>query len=182
MDCEVAESSQNHIDVIVSENGNASWRLSCYYGFPERERRSQAWDFFRSLASKSQLPWCILGDFNDLLCRQEKKGRHPHPGYLFNGFKKAIEDCGLHEVDLTGGRFTWEKSKGTDNWVRERLDRAFETDTWWRKLPLCTLSVFHATVSDHEPIKLNLFNTSVTKKQFRFKFENTWLKESNFIS
>lgn len=41
--------------------------------------------------------------------------------------------------------------------------------------PLCTLTVFHAIISDHEPIKLNLFNTAITKKQFRFKFENTWL-------
>lgn len=24
-----------------------------------------------------------------------------------------------------GGDFSWEKSKGTNNWVRERLDRAF---------------------------------------------------------
>lgn len=81
-----------------------------------------------------------------------------------------------------GGRYTWEKGKVTENWVRERLNRAFATDVWWNIFPLCTLSVFHAVISDHEPIKLNLFNTSVTKKQFRFKFENTWLKEVDFVS
>lgn len=42
-----------------------------------------------------------------------------------DGFRLAIEDCGLTEVDLVGGEFTWEKSKGSPNWVRERLDRAF---------------------------------------------------------
>lgn len=81
-----------------------------------------------------------------------KEGRHPHPQNLLNGFKNAIDDCGLHEIDLIGGGFTWEKSKGTDDWVRERLDRAFATASWWSKFPLCTLSVFHAIVSDHEPI------------------------------
>lgn len=103
-----------------------------------------------------------------------------HPQYLLDGFKKAIEDCDLNEVDLQGGSFTWEKSKGTANWVRERLDRAFASDTWWILFPLCTLTVLHAVVSDHEPIKLDLCNTSVTKRQFRFKFENIWLKEESF--
>lgn len=56
MHCEVTDSSQNHIDIIVSEINGSSWRLTCYYGFPERERRNQAWDFLRFLASKSQLP------------------------------------------------------------------------------------------------------------------------------
>ncbi|KAL8121850.1 hypothetical protein AgCh_018547 [Apium graveolens] len=40
--------------------------------------------------------------------------------------------------------------------------------------------VFHAVASDHEPIKLELINTMVSKKQFQFKFENTWLKEESF--
>lgn len=63
-----------------------------------------------------------------------------------------------------------------------RLDRAFATDSWWNLFPLCTLSVFHVIKSDHDLIKLNLFNMAVTKKQFRFKFKNTWLKEAGFHS
>lgn len=46
--------------------------------------------------------------------------------------------------------------------------------------PLCNLNVFHTVASDHDPIKLELFNTSIIKKQFRFRFENTWLKEKEF--
>ncbi|KAL8148455.1 hypothetical protein AgCh_005720 [Apium graveolens] len=68
---------------------------------------------------------------------------------LLEGFKLAVEDYGLNEVELIGGKYTWEKGK---------------------------------VISDHEPIKLNLFNTSITRKQFRFKFENTWLKEVDFVS
>ncbi|XP_074356357.1 uncharacterized protein LOC141696068 [Apium graveolens] len=113
MVCEIIESLQNHIDLIVSENNSVSWRLTCYYGFLERERHSHAWDFLRLPASKSQLLWCIIGDFNDLLCGQDKNGRHPHPQSLLNGFKKVVNDCGLSEIDLSGGSFTWEKSKGT---------------------------------------------------------------------
>lgn len=96
------------------------------------------------------------------------------------GFKAVLEDNFLTELDLCGGRFTWEKSRGTKDWVKERLDRAFATTSWWRKFPLCKLTMYHTSVSDHEPILLDLFNVSISKKFFRFKFENTWLKEPNF--
>lgn len=91
-----------------------------------------------------------------------------------------MEDCNLVEVDLIGGAYTWKKNKGTLEWVRERLQRAFATDSWWHMFPLTTLSVSHTIVSDHDPIKLELVNTSVSRKHFRVSFENTWLKEEIF--
>lgn len=65
-----------------------------------------------------------------MLHTSDKAGPHPHPRPLLEGFKAAIEDCGLLELDLMEGDFTWEKSKGTVNWVRERLDRAFADELW----------------------------------------------------
>ncbi|XP_074342376.1 uncharacterized protein LOC141679913 [Apium graveolens] len=110
----------------------------------------------------------------------DKKGIHPHPQALFDGFRSTIEDCSISELALTGGEFTWEKSKGTPNYVRERFDRTFATDTWWHKFLICNLSVIHKTHSDHDPIKLDLAAFSFSRKQFRFRFENTWLKEQTF--
>lgn len=37
----------------------------------------------------------------------------PHPQRLMNGFKNAMDDCSLIEIDLKGGDYTWKKSKGT---------------------------------------------------------------------
>lgn len=67
------------------------------------------------------------------------------------------------------------------NWIRERLDRAFGTFSWWSKFPLCKLNLLYATVSDHEPIQLMLFDIPKSKKAFRFKFENMWLPEPLFV-
>ncbi|XP_074356116.1 uncharacterized protein LOC141695803 [Apium graveolens] len=152
VNCEISGFSRNHVDVVFNENNVASWRLSCFYGFPERHRRSNSWHFIRTLAGVSNLPWCIFGDFNDL----------------------------LHQSDKTGGKYTWEKGRGTDRWVRERLDRAFVSSSWLRKFPLCKLIVHHVTYSDHDPINLDLLSVNCSRKQFRFKFENTWLEEPAF--
>lgn len=49
-----------------------------------------------------------------------------------------------------------------------------------RNSRLVSLSVIHTTCSDHDPINLELLSTLFSRKHFRFKFENTWLKEPSF--
>ncbi|XP_031104441.1 uncharacterized protein LOC116007924 [Ipomoea triloba] len=119
--------SQNHIDVIVSLPGKPQWRLTCFYGYPERARRQHSWSLLRQLKDNSDLPWVILGDFNDLACHSEKRGPHPHPNSLILSFTDALHDCNLLDLGMQGNRFTWERGRGTDNWVEERLDRAVAT-------------------------------------------------------
>lgn len=52
MVCNVADLSQNHIDLIIREGTTASWRLTCLYSFLEHHRRQESWDFLRLIASK----------------------------------------------------------------------------------------------------------------------------------
>lgn len=108
----------------------------------------------------------------------DKKGQHAYPQSLLIGFARTIEECQLVELDLKGVNYTWEKSRGSSNWVRERLDRAFATVNWWQIFSLCNLTVHHTICSDHEPINLEFFSTAHSRNQFRF--ENTWLRENSF--
>lgn len=129
--CTVERSSANYIDIVMLKDSTPHWRLTCFYGYPERERMRDSWELIRHLSRMSNLPWCIIGDFNDLLFQSDKAGVHKHPQYLLDDFRKTVEDCGLRDIDLRGGNFTWEKGKGSANRVRERLDRALASDSWW---------------------------------------------------
>lgn len=126
----------------------------------------------------SRLPCCILGDFNDLIYATEKEGPYPHSQSLMDGFREALDDILLSEIELQWGLFTCKKSRGTTNWVMEKLDMAFTTMDWWMKFPLCRLPVHTISVSDHNPIMLDLLNVAISRREFRFKFENTWLKKN----
>lgn len=179
--CQVDSFSSHHIDMLFMDSNTVSWRLSCYYGYPERTRRRESWNLIRRLANISFVPWCIWGDFNDLMFASDKKGRVVHPQYLLDGFSSTISECQLSEIPLGGGKFTWERGRSTNEWVREKLDRGFSTDSWMNKFPANHLRVVHTSVSDHEPIVLELLSTSVSKITFRFRFENIWLKEPSFI-
>ncbi|XP_031101957.1 uncharacterized protein LOC116005858 [Ipomoea triloba] len=66
---------------------------------------------------------------------------------LMEGFNLALEECGLlFDLGMRGKRFTWERGRGTENWVEERLDRAVAMADW------CTLFP-HATVYNHDVLK-----------------------------
>ncbi|GAU37962.1 hypothetical protein TSUD_269770 [Trifolium subterraneum] len=72
---QVVNYTRNFINMIVKDEQWGEWRLTCYYGFPERSRRRAAWDLLRELRNMSSIPWCIIGDFNDLLSQADKKER-----------------------------------------------------------------------------------------------------------
>ena len=97
LSCLISSFSNNHINLIISES-TGDWRLTCYYGFPERHRRRSSWTLLRALAICSSLPWVCIGDFNDLLSPSDKKGGVAHPNWLFRGFHGALTDCSLNEL------------------------------------------------------------------------------------
>ncbi|XP_074352714.1 uncharacterized protein LOC141691861 [Apium graveolens] len=141
VNCEVTSYSRNHVNVNFSNNETAAWSLSYFYGFLESQNRKNSWDLLRRLAELTRLPWMVIGDFNDLLAPEDKWGGVPHARSLMAGFQEVVDDSLLSEIDLQGGKFTWENSRGTADWVKERLDRSFATKEWLHMFPLCKLYV-----------------------------------------
>ena len=76
----------------MTENNKGKWRLTGYYSFLEHSRRKDAWQILRQLSHVSDFPWCILGDFNDILSSSDKKGRNERANWLINGFRRVVLD------------------------------------------------------------------------------------------
>lgn len=69
---EVKELDERYIDVYVRASpNNVQWRLTCVYGEPRVENRHLMWDKLRSLKATSNLPWAVVGDFNEALWQFE---------------------------------------------------------------------------------------------------------------
>lgn len=47
--CKVVDHSNNYIDVHIMIGQVVDWRLTCFYGYPERNRRQESWNLIRSL-------------------------------------------------------------------------------------------------------------------------------------
>nr|GMD77815.1 ribonuclease H [Ipomoea batatas] len=178
VEVEVTGYSSNHIDTVVTMDiGSPRWRFTGYYGYLERARRREAWQMLRNLAGLSSLPWVIMGDYNDLLYPEEKRGRHPHPNWLIAGFSEAVADSGLQDVVFKRNQFTWEKSRGTPDMIEEKLDRILATDSWltlFEGVKACSLT---CPYSDHLPLVLTPVVLSQTTRRRRFCFDNMWIRE-----
>ncbi|XP_060960746.1 uncharacterized protein LOC133031286 [Cannabis sativa] len=180
-DVRVLEYGLSYIDVVVCGSDQGHWRLTGIYGEPNRSLRKRTWDLIRELKNKSSLPWCIIGDLNNVTSQEDKKGGHPYPRWLVDGFNDTLMDCGLHDLELYGYPYTWERSRGTPDWVEVRIDRAMVTQSWLDFFPLAKLFNLEVSTSDHTPLHLVLINEVVVAKRHVFRFENSWLKEPLFF-
>lgn len=153
------------------------WRYTGFYGCPERERRQESWNLLRTLATESDLPWCVLGDFNDMLFDFEKQGGRPQPRSLLEGFTNTIIDCRLEDLGFNGCEFTWERSRGIAKWIQERLDMGLTNQRWRQLFPNAEVLVLEVSTSDHLPLILQLHSQVYVPKSKRFWFENVWIRE-----
>ncbi|XP_074337776.1 uncharacterized protein LOC141674973 [Apium graveolens] len=120
---EIKGSCNHYIDFEVVCDQIGRWRYTGFYGCPERYRRYESWELLRGLADESNLPWCVVGDFNEMMFAHEKRGGKPHPRGLLDCFTKTVSDCGLMDMGFVGNEFIWERSRGQYKWIHERLDR-----------------------------------------------------------
>ncbi|XP_031104893.1 uncharacterized protein LOC116009862 [Ipomoea triloba] len=140
---------------------------------------SASWDLLRTLANNSTLPWVVLGDFNDLLFQHEKRGGNPHPDNLLRGFGEAVDDCVLVQLPMQGYQFTWERGRGSEEWMEEGLDKVLARADWCSSLPEASVSNILTRTSDHSALFLGVkgcerFGGSSGK---RFKFEMAWVHD-----
>jgi hypothetical protein len=104
--CQIINYSQNFINIEIKYEDRSPWRFTGFYGYPEHDRRRESWNLLRQLAQDVALPWCIMGDFNDMLSADDKRGGTAQPHWLLRGFREAVQDSGLIDLPMEGYPFT----------------------------------------------------------------------------
>jgi hypothetical protein len=103
-------SAPKYIDVQTSENDRV-WRLIGIYGEPKWEDKYKTWEKFRELSASQNLPWIVIGDFNEILFSHEKEGGNPRPLSFMQGFQDALTDCELEDLGFSGDNFTSKRGR-----------------------------------------------------------------------
>ena len=115
--------SNYHIDTIIKEDGKDPWRMSFIYGEPNMSLMYWTWDLMKEIRSDTDLPWVCMGDFNEILRREEQLEPHNREEYLMEGFREAVDVCQLCDIGYMGLDWTFEKRVVGGYFVRVRLDR-----------------------------------------------------------
>jgi hypothetical protein len=88
------------------------------------------WDIIRNLKLKSDLPWLLIGDFNEALWQEEHLSHINRPVNQMEAFREVLFDCNLSDLGFSGMPYTYDNRRlGRAN-VKVRLDRAVACPQW----------------------------------------------------
>jgi hypothetical protein len=174
LDVVLLEKSNRFIDVRVRESVSSPWfRITFVYGEPRTKNRPQMWDALRRLKGVSDLPWLVVGDFNEAMWGFEHFSACPRPERQMINFREALADCELTDLGFNGRPYTYDN--GRDSNVKVRLDRDV-ADPNWRDL-FGNVKVLHlvSSRSDHCPILVEVVKEYWEHQNQRiFRYDIMW--------
>ena len=181
VEVELLCATEQEIHVSVKVRGsNSLWLLSAIYASSRRSERRILWENLKIIADHHNLPWVMLGDFNDILNTEEKWGGNSPSNSRMSEFRNCINACNMIDLGLSGPKFTWSNCHDINSLIMERLDRALANPNWRILFPEASVSHLTRTHSDHCPILLTLCPTIPHSLPRPFRFENIWFSHSEF--
>lgn len=91
IDVEILSVYYQCIHAKISRAGMQSWVLSGAYVKPTRTAKDLFWDTVFAFAWNNTLPWCLTGNFNDILSITEKRGSLPATFSRCQRFRNSID-------------------------------------------------------------------------------------------
>ncbi|CAL9001792.1 unnamed protein product [Prunus brigantina] len=166
----VAHSSQTITALVIMDAKR--WLLTVVYASPCSNVKTSLWKYFDGLAAVCNLPWLLLGDFNDIVCGEEKLG---------GNFIEWIDRNHLIDLGFSGANFTWCNKRGEEDIIWKRLDRGLCNIDWRFLFSEAHLSHLPRVNSDHCPIMVKFFSNHLpATKSMPFRFQAMWLSHPSF--
>ncbi|KAF7807376.1 reverse transcriptase [Senna tora] len=175
--CQVLDISPHWIHASVVDGAGIEFNLTCVYGPPHLPARAPFWQKLTTFSQETQLPWLLLGDFNQVLCHSEKLSVNCKiPGV--EDFENFLHDACLVNLHPQGNWFTWTNGRVGEGAVWERLDRALCNVAWLTVYPQTSVFCLPIYTSDHSPFVV-LLHDVVPRRPRPSRFEAMWLLDDS---
>jgi hypothetical protein len=142
------------------------------------EQSTVVWDALKNLKSTSDLPWLVIGDFNEALWQHEHLSSNLRPEGQMAAFRDTLMRCELKDLGFRGVPFTYDnKRRGNAN-VKVRLDRAVADDRWRDIFSEGSVVHLVSPCSDHSPLLLQLERETGNQHQAKCRqYEIFWERD-----
>lgn len=126
-------------------------------------------------------PWVCIGDFNEVLWSNEKRGGLAKPLSMMQEFQGALLHCDHADLGYQGYTNTWRNGRFGDDFVEQCLDRACANSKWREMFLMARVTHHTASYSDHNPITLNTNHGSSRPRRRRKmqRFEEKWVAHTD---
>ena len=155
---------------IKVHSSNLTQFISTIYASPRLAERLILWNNLKTVAQLHNLPWLMLGDFNEVLCGEDKfRGNQVNLNRTLE-FKDCLDECNTLDLGFVGPKYTWTNHRPITSLILERIDRCFVNLRWRLLYPEAIVTHLPRTFSDHCPILVELCKPSANNfnKPFRF--------------
>ena len=129
------------------------------------------------LQNWTEKPLVCIGDFNEVLRSDEKRGRLTKPLSVMQEFRSALLHGDLANLGYQGYTYTWRNECFSDDVVEQCLDQACVNPKWREMFPMAKVTQHTASYSNHDPITLNTeYGSSRLRRRRKMQqFEEKWV-------
>ena len=105
---EVLAAIEQEIHAIIRVRSQSlSWIISAIYASPRFAERCLLWENLKLIASLQDLPWALMGDFNEVLSEEEKARGNPICQRRVRAILNYMNECQILDLGFCGPKFTW---------------------------------------------------------------------------
>ncbi|CAK8579658.1 unnamed protein product [Lathyrus sativus] len=154
-----------HCEVRDAQGGFKFW-LTVVYAHNKLELRRKLWHDIEH--SQQPGPWCIVGDFNNVLRTKDRIGGNRVTETEYIDLQNMMQRIGLFEMESKGDYYTWFNKHNVDP-IYSRIDRVLGNVDWFQTFQDVNLNVLAPNVSDHAILHvIGQENSDYRKRKFKF--------------
>nr|XP_023875292.1 uncharacterized protein LOC111987785 [Quercus suber] len=176
----LATTEQEIHAIIRVRSQSLNWLISAIYATPRFAKRCILWENLKMLANLHDLPWALMGDFNEVLSEEEKSGGNLVCMRRVRAIKECMDACHVMDLGFLGPKFTWSNKRETGDLIQRRLDRCWANPDWKEFYSEANVTHLARINSDHCPLVLNLNPNMGNVSDKTFRFQSIWLNHEEF--
>ncbi|XP_058726469.1 uncharacterized protein LOC131597821 [Vicia villosa] len=147
-----------HLDVMSLDN-KIHYYATIVYAMNQIDRRRILWEQIDTLGNNINLPWIVMGDYNNVLTSHDIIGGKQVNVVEYRDLADMVQRKGLFEAPTRG--------------------RLIANVQWFQTFQDANVEVLPRNVSDHSPIRVSWGHNQIRRK-FMFKFLNYVTKKEGY--
>ncbi|XP_058726956.1 uncharacterized protein LOC131598361 [Vicia villosa] len=178
-DVKVIQSSDQYLHCgIYDTKGTFQFWLTAIYRKNRLEQRKILWKDIANMRPNVQDPWCLMGDFNNVMRAQDRMGGRMVTDFEYVDLLDMMTHTGLTEMDGCGDYDTW-CNRHTNDTIYSRIDILIGNVESFKKYNDMNLRILAPIVSDHALLQV-VNETQKVINNRRFKFYNRVIELASY--